>query len=103
MSPTNESRRGERRVMRIQLALANFGTNGMRLTDIATAVTDSPVNTMHTLNVMAEEGFTERVPGREELWRLGVKGIQIWRNYEIIRARLLADVDGFHQRVTRAI
>lgn len=101
MSTEKESARPERRVMRIQMIIAQNGHDGLRLTELSQALNDNVATVLRTLRTMEDEGFCERVPGREEYWRLAPRGIQIWRGYELYRARAQSDIDTFQQRVTR--
>jgi DNA-binding MarR family transcriptional regulator len=98
-----ETARPERRVMRLQMAIAQQGHDGMRLGELATALKEQASTVLRTLRTMEDEGFAERVPGREDFWRLAPRGIQIWRGYEAYRAKALDTIDTFHQRVTREL
>lgn len=91
------------KVLQIIPMLSGKEFDGVRQSEIARAlgVTDASVgNYMLTLS---EQGFAERVPGREEAWRLGPKLIQISTNFQLALARYDQRGEEVKNRFTREI
>jgi len=82
-------------------ALAGHSFEGLRNKQIATAIGDTDVNSLRTLQHLAEIGWTERVPGKEECWRLSPRLVQIAIAHQNELARLTQRVDDFTNRYSR--
>lgn len=62
---------------RILFALAGNSRNGLRLTQIAQAISATPSTTLRTLQRLAEDGLVEPAPHLEKHWRLSARIVQI--------------------------
>lgn len=49
---------------------------GLRPSEIAKGIGESPSVVSRLMAVLEDEGYAERVPGREDAWRLGPKLVQ---------------------------
>ena len=74
---TQTDGRALRKACRYFTALAGHEVNGLRPGQIAVAAGVSPATATRDMQVLADEGFVERVPGMEDRWRLGPKPVQI--------------------------
>lgn len=90
-----------RRSLRMLLVLQGNSFRGLRLKQVAEAVQASPSTTLRDLEVLADEGFVERIPGNDEFWRLTPRVVQIARAHEEELSRLHHQVSEFNQRFTR--
>lgn len=90
-----------RRAFAIVFALQGQSFDGLRLATIAQAVRSSQPTTLRTLEVLADEGLAERIPGREEFWRLSPRLIQIAIAHQNEAQRLHRRVDEFNKNYTR--
>jgi DNA-binding IclR family transcriptional regulator len=91
-----------RRALAVIFALQGQSFAGLRLKQIADATRESASTTLRTLEVLADEGIVERIPGRDEFWRLAPRLIQLARAHEQEMARLRARLDETEQRYSRA-
>jgi DNA-binding IclR family transcriptional regulator len=94
-------RQSVRRTLRLIAILAGHSVTGLRLQQIAAALKTSPPNALRDLQVMAEEGWAERLPTDKDLWRLTPKPIQIARAHDLEMQRQRQKIDEIDQRYTR--
>ena len=59
-----------RRALSLLFVLQGHTMEGLRLKQIADAIRTTPSTALRDLEVLAEEGIAERIPGRDEYWRL---------------------------------
>lgn len=97
----NEQRSSDRRVLKILWILQGHTLNGLRLKQVADALTIHPSTALRDLELMADEGVAERIPGRDEFWRLTPKLIQLARAHEQEMLRQRQHLDEIDQRYTR--
>lgn len=96
-----QDRQSARRAIRAQFILQGHVMDGLRLKQIAEALDTSMPNALRDLETLADEGIAERIPGREECWRLTPKIVQISRATGEEFARHRARLDELEQRHTR--
>lgn len=96
-----KSSQNVRRAFRLVFALQGHSFEGLRLNQLAKALDAAPPMILRDLEVLADEGLVERIPGREELWRLTPRIVQIARAHDEEVARLQHRVGEFNQRFTR--
>lgn len=101
MTAPKQDRQSARRTLRILWILQGNNRNGLRLTQIAEALGTSMPNALRDLEVMKEEGVTERIPGRQDCWRLTPKLGQIAAAHAREVAREREALDEFDNRYTR--
>lgn len=101
MSAAAPSASQTRRVLRLLFVLQGHGFNGLRLKQVAERLGASPSTAYRDLEVLAEEGMAERVPGQEDCWRLTPKLIQLAFAHQDETTRLADRVSEFQQRYTR--
>lgn len=101
MTAPKQDRQSARRAIRAIWILQGHTLDGLRLTAIAEALKTSLPNALRDMGVLAEEGVAERIPGKEDHWRLTPKIVQIARATGEEFARLRAKIDEFEQRYSR--
>lgn len=101
MTPIKPDRQSARRTIRILWILQGHVMDGLRLTQIANGLNTSLPNAQRDMEVLREEGVTERIPGREDCWRLTPKIVQIARATGEEFAKLRGRIDEFEQRYSR--
>jgi DNA-binding IclR family transcriptional regulator len=82
-------------------ALQGQSFQGLRLKAIAQAVGQSEPTTLRDLNTLAEIGVVERIPGREEFWRLSPRLVQVAIAHAAEVARHQQTLSDFTQRYSR--
>jgi DNA-binding IclR family transcriptional regulator len=82
-------------------ALAGHSFEGLRLAQIATAVQQSPSTTLRDLQALESLGRTERIPGKDERWRLSPRLVQLALAHQHELAHLTQRVDDFANRYSR--
>ena len=92
-----------RRAIRLQFILQGHTFEGLRLKQISEALDTSAATALRDLEMLADEGIAERIPGREDFWRLTPKLIQLSRAHEVEMQRLRARVEEIDNRYTRSI
>lgn len=90
-----------RRAFRIVWLLQGHVFNGLRLTAIAEALKTAKPTVYRDLETLSDEGLAERIPGREDYWRLTPKLIQLARAHDQEMAQLRSRVEEIDQRYTR--
>lgn len=101
-APEKKDRQSARRAVRVLFILAGHVLEGLRLKQIAEALGTSMPNALRDLEMLADEGVVERIPGREEAWRPTPKIVQIARAVGEEFSRAAARVAEFEQRYSRA-
>ena len=89
-----------RRALRLLFLLQGQSFDGLRLKQLADALGASAPTVLRDLQVLAEEGIAERVPGRDEYWRLTPRIVQIAVAHQDEVHRLQQRVGEFNQRYT---
>ncbi|WP_338457654.1 hypothetical protein ACPUBP_14325 [Methylococcus capsulatus] len=97
----SEKIKGSRRMLRLIALLGGHEVDGLRNKQIGTALGIDPPMVTRDMADMESEGFAERVPGREEAWRLGPKAIQIFRAHTLELERKRARLEETEQRYSR--
>ena len=90
-----------RRVLALLFVLQGHTMEGLRLKQIADAIRTTPSTALRDLEVLAEEGIAERIPGRDEYWRLSPRLIQLARAHELEMARHRQRLEETEQRYSR--
>lgn len=101
MTAPKQDRQSARRALRVQFILQGHVMDGLRLTQIAEALGTSLSNAHRDMEMLAEEGIAERIPGREDCWRLTPRIVQISRATGEEFAKLRGRIDEFEQRYSR--
>ncbi|MDA8449815.1 DeoR family transcriptional regulator [Acidovorax sp. GBBC 3332] len=92
-----------RRALRLLWLLQGHAFDGLRLKQAAEALQVSSPTALRDLQLLADEGVAERIPGNEECWRLTPKLIQLARAHDDEMRRMRARVDDIDQRYTRTV
>lgn len=82
-------------------ALAGHTLDGRRLRDVMEAVTQSAPTTLRDLQALESLGIAQRIPGRDDRWRLAPRIVRIAHAHqnEMARARQkLDDTDHNYSR-----
>lgn len=90
-----------RRAVGLIFALQGQSFDGLRLAQLCTALGTTTSSTLRDLQALEALGITERIPGRDERWRLSPRLVQIAIAHQNELARLNARVSEFEQRYTR--
>lgn len=90
-----------RRAFRLVFALQGHAFEGLRLTQLAQMMNVSAPTTLRDLEVLADEGIAERVPGREDFWRLSPRLIQVALAHQDEMAKLDQRISDFQRRYSR--
>jgi DNA-binding IclR family transcriptional regulator len=98
MSTSNQP---TRRALRLLFVLQGHAFEGLRLKQIADAIQANPSTALRDLELLADEGIAERIPGRDEYWRLSPRLIQLARAHEQDLARVRQRLDETEQRYSR--
>lgn len=90
-----------RRAFRIVFAMQGHSFEGLRLKQIADAVGAPSPTVLRDLEVLQDEGIVERIAGREELWRLSPRLVQVAVAHQTEMHRLQKRLEEFSNRYTR--
>ena len=101
--PAVKTRQSGRRLLRILWVLQGHTVEGLRLKQVALAMKAPTPTVYRDLETLADEGLAERIPGREEFWRLTPKLVQLARAHDAELQRERARLDEIDQRFTRII
>lgn len=96
-----KDRQSARRAVRALFILQGHTLDGLRLTAIAEGLGTSLPNAYRDMMTLADEGVVERIPGKEDCWRLTPKIVQISRATGEEFGRQRAKIDEFEQRYSR--
>lgn len=103
MNAAAEPKQAVRRALRLLWILQGHAFDGLRLKQIAEVLQASAPTALRDLEVLAAEGVAERIPGRDECWRLTPKLVQLARAHDDDMRRARARVDELDQRYTRQL
>lgn len=92
-----------RRALQLIFALQGHALEGVRLKDLAVVMQSTPSTVLRDLEVLADEGVVERIPGRDQFWRLTVMLVQIARAHEQEMTRARQRLDEIEQRYSRRV
>jgi Transcriptional regulator len=92
-----------RRALRLLWILQGHAFDGLRLKQIAEALEVASPTALRDLELLADEGVAERIPGKEESWRLTPKTIQLARAHDDEMRRVRERIENIDQRYTRAL
>lgn len=84
--------------------LAGHVVQGLRLSEIAATAKQSPSTTLKDLKGLESLGWAERIPGRDDCWRLTARPVRIATHHrdELARWRTqLDDIDRSYSRSPR--
>jgi DNA-binding IclR family transcriptional regulator len=90
-----------RRALRILFVLQGHTFDGLRLKQVADVLRATPSTVLRDLEVLQDEGLVERIPGRDEYWRLSPRLIQLARAHEQELARHRQRLDETEARYSR--
>lgn len=96
-----DKKQGPRRVIRLLWILQGHAFDGLRLKQIQVALKATPSTTLLDLQMLAEEGVAERIPGKEDCWRLTPKLVQLARAHEADFNEVRRKIEEYDQRCTR--
>jgi DNA-binding IclR family transcriptional regulator len=82
-------------------ALAGHNFDGLRNQQLAESVCQSPSTTLRDLQALEAIGWAERIPGKDERWRLSPRLIQLAIAHQAEVARITQRVDDFTRRYSR--
>lgn len=99
--PSTDSRAAARRPIRLLFILQGHAFDGLRLKQIAETLRASHSTTLRDLQVLESEGVAERIPGRDEYWRLSPRLVQVAKAHDQELLRLRARIDETEQRYSR--
>jgi DNA-binding IclR family transcriptional regulator len=97
-----EQKKSARRALRVLWILQGNTFEGLRLKHIAEHLMTTQSTALRDLEMLAEEGVAERIPGRDEFWRLTPKLIQLARAHDEEMNRLRRRIEETDQRYTRS-
>lgn len=101
MTADNNKKQGARRAIKLLWILQGHAFDGLRLKQITEALETSNSTALMDLEMLADEGVAERLPGKEEYWRLTPKLVQLARAHEAEVQELHRKIQEFDQRCTR--
>lgn len=101
MSKGNEGQASARRALRAIFLLQGHTFEGLRLKQLAESMQTTPSTALRTLEILADEGIAERIPGRDEFWRLSPRIVQLARAHALELERHRSVLDEFEQRYSR--
>lgn len=92
------------RALALLEALAGHVVQGQRLREISDAVRQLPATTLKDLRALESLGWAERIPGRDDCWRLTARPVRIANHHreEVARWRSQLDhIDANYSRPAR--
>lgn len=92
-----------RRALRLLWVLQGNAFNGLRLKQVADLLKVAPSMALRDLELLADEGVAERIPGNTDCWRLTPKLVQLARAHDDDMRRLRQRIEEIDQRYTRAL
>lgn len=91
------------RALQLLTALAGHTADGRRLRDIAQDVASPAPTTLRDLQQLESLGYTQRIPGREDCWRLTPKIVCIATAHQTEVARLRARLEEIERNYSRSV
>lgn len=82
--------------------LAGNSFDGLRLAQVADLVRQSSPTTLRDLQGLESLGWAERIPGKDERWRLSPRLVQLAIAHQNELARLSQKLDDFTNRYSRS-
>ena len=98
---TEQKKQGPRRAIRLLWILQGHAFQGLRLKQIQEALQTTASTALFDLQMLADEGVAERIPGKEDFWRLTPKLIQLARAHEADFNEVRRKIEEYDQRCTR--
>lgn len=95
------SQASARRALRALFLLQGHTFEGLRLKQLAESMQTSPSTALRTLELLADEGIAERIPGRDEFWRLTPRIVQLARAHALELDRARSVLNEVEQRYSR--
>lgn len=92
---------GTRRALRLLWVLQGHSVDGLRLNQIAKTLAVPAPTALRDLRVLEDEGIAERIPGRDEYWRLTPRLVQLARAHDDDMRRARERIEEIDQRYTR--
>lgn len=90
------------RAIQLIFALQGQSFEGLRLTQLANGVRQSASATLRDLQGLESLGIVERVPGRDDCWRLSPRIVQVAIAHAAEVQRAQQRVHEFEQRYSRS-
>lgn len=90
------------RTLAVIEALAGHSFDGRRLKDVMDAVRQSGPTTLKDLQALESLGYAQRIPGRDDRWRLAPRLVRLAHAHQAEMARLRQRVDDTDHNYTRA-
>lgn len=97
----NQRGPASRRPIRLLFLLQGHVFDGVRLRHLAEALETTPSTTLRDLQMLEDEGVAERIPGRDEYWRLAPRLVQLAKAHDQELMRLRQRIDETEQRYSR--
>lgn len=91
-----------RTTLRVITLLFGREVTGLRPSEIAKGIQASPSVVTKLMAALEDEGYAERVPGREDAWRLGPKMVQGAIAHQRGLAEIQRQLNEVTQRYSRA-
>lgn len=98
---TDTAKQPVRRALRVIFVLQGQSFEGLRLKQVADAIGATPSTALRDLEVLQDEGVVERIPGRDEYWRLSPRLVQVAVAHQDEMRRVQQRLDEFNQRYSR--
>lgn len=92
-----------RRALRLLWILQGHVFEGLRLKQVADLLKVSSPMALRDLELLADEGIAERIPGHEDCWRLTPRLIQLARAHDEDMFRMRQRIEEINQRYTRTL
>lgn len=99
----SKDRQSTCRAIRAIWLLQGHTFDGLRLTAIAGQLNVSLPTALRDMETLQEEGVVERVPGREECWRLTSRIVEVSRETDIEFTRLHRQIEEHATRYSRIV
>lgn len=91
------------RALALVEALAGHVMQGQRLKELSDTVRESPATTLKDLRALEALGWAERIPGRDDCWRLTARPVRIANHHRDELARWRAQLDDIDANYSRPV
>lgn len=91
------------RALALLEALAGHVVQGLRLREISDAVRQLPATTLKDLRALESLGWAERIPGRDDCWRLTARPVRIANHHREEVARWRSQLDHIDANYSRPV